>query len=163
MFTLDKKIIDAFEKFYSELSYEEIQFSYPNSYENSYREDGDLLGINVCLSSALYNKKLVKDFYNLKKAHPKYNYLAYEHPNYSYLCIKPKDVSKSFGLRALQKTLNISSKNIYVIGDSSNDYEMIKEFKGVCMTNSYPDILKLTKKRYIEVYEYINELLKDCN
>ena len=162
MFSLDKKIIDAFQRFYENLSYEEIQFSYPAGYENNLREDDHLLGINVCISSHLYTKELVKEFYNLKKIFPKYNYLAYEHPNYSYLCIKPKDISKSYSLKELQKELQINSKDIYVIGDSSNDYEMIKEFKGVCMTNSYPDIIQLSKKRYIDVYEYIDEILKDC-
>ena len=161
MFPLDRDIIEAFEKFYSELSYEEIQFSYPEGYENSLKTSDNLLGINVCINSSLYNKKIVKDFYKLKNRFPKYNYLAYEHPNYSYLCIKPKNISKSYSIRELQKTLDIKNQDIYVIGDSSNDYEMIKDFKGVCMTNSYPDIIKLSKKRYIEVYEYIDEILKN--
>lgn len=161
MFTLDRKIIEAFENFYKDLSYEEIQFSYPTGYENILREDAELLGINVCIDSTLYNKKLLKAFLSLKKLYPKYNYLAYEHPNYSYLCIKPNGVSKSYSLKELQKQLNINSNDIYVIGDSSNDYELIKDFKGVCMTNSYPDIIKLSKKRYVEVYEYIEEILEN--
>ena len=156
---LDREIIKTFEDFYKDLNYEEIQFSYVTGYSNILKDD-KLLGINVCLSTKLYNKEIEKKFFKLKETYPNYNYLAYTHPNYSYLCIKPKGISKAYSINVIKNKLNIKKKDIYVIGDSSNDIEMINEFNGVSMTNSSLEVLKIVKKTYSEVSDYINEILK---
>lgn len=158
-YKIDKDIVKPFMDYYKDLNYEEIQFSYTDSYQNQYNENKDLLGINICISTRLYTEKLVKSFYKLKKKYRQFNYLAYSHPNYSYLCVKPVNISKSSAVSFLAKELNIKKHDIYLIGDSSNDLEMLKDFKGVCMTNSYPDILKNIKKRYNEVSDYIDDIL----
>ena len=163
-FPIDNNIIEPFAKFYQNLDYDEIQFSYPEGYLNTLSEtNNNLLGINVCINTRNYNKRLVKSFYKMKKKMPNYNYLAYSHPNYSYLCVKPVDISKSFAASYLQKLYDIKKEDIYVIGDSSNDLELIHDFNGACMTSSYDDILKICKKRYNEVSDYINEILKEKN
>ena len=161
MFNINNEAIMIMKNFYDKLDYEEIQFSYKEGYKNIIDENNDLLGINICMSNHLYNEKLEKNFLKLKRKYPKYNYLAYRHTNYSYLCIKPKKVNKSYAIKYLKELFKIRKKDIYVIGDSSNDYEMIKDYKGAAMTNSYPDILSITKKRYKEVSDYIDSIIKD--
>ena len=158
-FKIDKDIIKPFMNYYRDLNYEEIQFSYADGYSNCYDETKELLGINICISTRLFTEKLVKSFYKLKKKYKEFNYLAYSHPNYSYLCVKPKGISKSSAVTFLSNELNIKKSDIYLIGDSSNDLEMLQDFKGVCMTNSYPDILRNIKKRYNEVSDYIDDIL----
>ena len=159
---LDTKITNEFKEFYEKLNYEEIQFSYPEGYLNSLQEDNDkLLGINVCLSTKLYNQNIVNDFLKLKKKYPNYNYLCYTHPNFSYLCIKPQNIDTAYAITILQNKLNIKNNDIYVIGDSSNDTQMIKKYHGVGMNNSADEILKFVNKTYQEVHCYIEDILKD--
>lgn len=158
-FIMNDEIVKPLKMFYQNLKFEEIQFSYPEYYSNQYLGSDNLLGINICFSNQNYNEKIVKDFFKLKKSFQNYNYLNYTHPNYSYLCVKPIDVSKSFAIKYLQELFNLEIEDIYVIGDSSNDYEMIKDFKGAGMKNSCKEILSITKKRYSTVSDYIKEII----
>ena len=159
---LDSKIINEFQKFYEKLDYEEIQFSYPEGYLNTLQENcNKLLGINVCLSTKIYNDKIVEQFFKLKKQYPNYNYLCYCHPNFSYLCIKPIGIDKAYAINILQSKLNIRDNDIYVIGDSSNDTEMLKKYHGVGMNNSCNEILDIVNKTYQEVSDYIIDILNE--
>lgn len=158
---MDTEIIKPFQEFYEKLNYEEIQFSYPEGYLNSLKDTEQILGINVCLDTRLYNKKIEKNFYKLEKKYPNYNYLAYSHPNYSYLCIKPSGISKSYSISVIQKKHNIAKDDIYVIGDSSNDIEMISDFNGVGMTKSCDEILKIVNVTYDEVSDYIDIIINN--
>ena len=157
---MDEDIVPDFEKFYQKLDYEEIQFSYPEGYLNYHKENERILGINVCISSKLYSLKIEKQFYKMKKKYPTYNFLAYTHPNYSYLCIKPSNVNKSFSIDVLCHKLFIHKEDVYAIGDSSNDIEMLLDYHGVGMTESCDEILKIVSKKYNEVSEYIDDILK---
>ena len=159
MFDIDKESVTLMKNFYGKLNYEEIQFSYKEGYQNIYDEDNTLLGINICMSNRIYNEKLEKNFLKLKRKYPKYNFLAYRHTNYSYLCIKPKNVNKSYAINYLKDLYDIKKKEVYVIGDSSNDIEMIHDFKGAAMASSYPDVLKITKKRFKKVSDYIDSII----
>ena len=161
MFNINKDAVSIMNEFYQKLDYEEIQYSYKEGYQNFYDENKELLGINICISNRLYNEKLEKRFLKLKNKYSNYNFLAYRHTNYSYLCIKPKNVNKSYAINYLKDLLNIKKKYIYVIGDSSNDIEMIHDFKGAAMISSYPDVLKITKKRFKSVSDYIDSIIND--
>ena len=159
MFDIDKDSVTLMKNFYGKLNYEEIQFSYKEGYQNIYDEENTLLGINICMSNRIYNEKLEKNFLKLKRKYPKYNFLAYRHTNYSYLCIKPRNVNKSYAINYLKDLYDIKKKEVYVIGDSSNDIEMIHDFKGAAMSSSYPDVLKITKKRFKKVSDYIDSII----
>ena len=159
MFDIDKDSVTLMKNFYGKLNYEEIQFSYKEGYQNIYDEDNTLLGINICMSNRIYNEKLEKNFLKLKRKYPKYNFLAYRHTNYSYLCIKPRNVNKSYAINYLKDLYDIKKKEVYVIGDSSNDIEMIHDFKGAAMASAYPDVLKITKKRFKKVSDYIDSII----
>ncbi len=159
MFKLNKVIIKPFQRFYQDLNYEEIQFSYPRGYSNILLNNNDLLGINICLSTDNYNDTIVNNFINMSKHYPKYNFLNYRHPHFSYLCIKPKNIDKSSTIDYLKELLSISNNDIYVIGDSSNDYEMIKKYNGVAMKNSCQQILDITKIKYNSVSDYLKKII----
>lgn len=162
MFCMNKDIIKPFEEFYQTLNYEEIQFSYPTGFSNILRNDiNELLGINICISTDIYNNEMVNRFIEMGKSYPKYNFLNYMHPNYSYLCVKPKGISKSYAIKYLIEKLNILKNDVYVIGDSSNDYEMIKDFNGSCISTSSPEVLAIAKSIYKNIDDYINDILKE--
>ena len=161
MFKMKKDIIPVIQNFYQDLNYEEIQFSYPEGYSNLLQDSKVILGINICLSNENYTDQLEKNFLKLKKKYPQYNYLAYTHPHFSYLCVKPIDVSKSYAIKVLSDKLRINEKDIYVIGDSSNDVEMLNDYHGVGMKNSCKEVLNIVHKTYKTVTDYINDILKE--
>ena len=161
MYPMNNEIIKPLEEFYQTLKYEEIQFSYPEYYSNILNSDNKLLGINICLSTKNYNQEIVDDFFKIANHYPNYNFLNYTHPNFSYLCVKPKNISKSFAIKYLIKKHKVLKKDLYVIGDSLNDYEMIKDYNGVCVRNSYPEILKISKKIYENINDYIDDIKKN--
>lgn len=160
-FTINNEIIPVMKNFYQNLNYEEIQFSYPRGYQNLPDNTNDLLGINICFSNDNYNQKMEKEFLALEKSYLNYSFLAYAHPHYSYLCVKPKNVSKSYAISYLKEKWHIRMSDIYVIGDSSNDLEMIKDFHGVGMNNACQEILNIAKKTYNSVSEFIKDILKE--
>ena len=162
MDVLNKDIIKPFTEFYKPLNYEEIQFSYPEGYSNILKEDNDnLISLNVCMANENYTKELINSFIIMGKKYPEYNFLNYMHPNFSYLCIKPKGVSKSSAVDYIRKINNIKKEDVYTVGDSSNDYEMIKDFNGSCISSSFPEILEISKKIYDSVDDYIIDILNN--
>ena len=162
LYPMNEEIIKPYQKFYKNINYEEIQHVYPEGYSNILRDDNSkLLGINICISTINYTKELVNKFIKMSKKYPNYNFLNYAHPNYSYLCIKPKGITKSSSIKYLMDKYKILISDIYVIGDSYNDYEMIKDYYGVCMTTSCDEVLNISKKSYKSVRDYISDILKD--
>jgi len=158
-FELKKEIINEIINFKNNISYEEMQVSYIDGYSNILDLSKEISGINIVIHNNNITDKTKTLFNNLKQKYPDYNYLVYNHIPYSYFCIKQKGVSKAKGITFLKEHLNIRDKDIYVIGDSENDIEMLKEYNGVCVDNSYDEVLKLCKKHYKNVSDYINELL----
>ncbi len=72
-----------------------------------------------------------------------------------------KETNKSQALNLLMKKANFKKENIYTIGDSYTDVEMIHDYNGACMENSI-DILKNNTNipKYNSVYEYIYKILE---
>ena len=158
-FELNKDIIKDIQTFYQNLNYEEIQFSYQDGYSNILKEN-ILLGINIVFSNELLTNDIKKDFLALKKKLHHYDFLIYEQAKYSFLCVKPENISKAFTIDLLCQKLKIKKDDVYVIGDSENDLEMIKKYNGVGMKNAFPKILKVVKKAYNEVSDYIDEIIQ---
>ena len=162
LYPINNDIIKPYMNFYKDLNYEEIQFSYPEGYSNILKENNDkLLGINICISTINYTKELVDKFNEMSKKYPNYNFLSYMHPNFSYLCIKPIGITKSSAIKYLMNKHGILMKEIYVIGDSYNDFEMIRDYHGVCMNTSCKEVLDISKNRFASVKDYITFILKD--
>ena len=159
-YEIKKDIINEIINFKNNINYEEIQISYKTGYSNILDLNKEIAGINIVIHNNNINNKTKILFNNLKEKYPNYNYLIYNHNPYSYYCIKQQHVSKSMGINYLKEYLNIKKEDIYVIGDSDNDYEMIKDFNGVCVSNSTDSILNLCKEKYQQVSDYINHLLK---
>lgn len=140
------------------INYEEIQISLPEYYQDTYRENDQISGINIVIKPQFMNHSFLNEFMDLKEKYPHYNFLIYDHGNYIYLCIKKEHVSKAMGVKFMQEYLKIPKQNVYVIGDSDNDLEMIKEFDGVGIKGNNLNINKYSKKTYHQVYEYIDEI-----
>ena len=85
-----------------------------------------------------------------------YSYLSKEHINIMHSSVNKKN--------ALDKVLvhaDCYAKDLYVIGDSINDYEMLSSFQGAIMKIHSKELNSLGKKSYSTLYEYIEELEKN--
>lgn len=142
------------------INLEEIQISLPESYQDTYHKNDKISGINLVIKPEFINNDFIQEFMNLKEKYPHYNFLYYDHGNYIYLCVKKEHVSKAMGIKFMQEYLQIEKQDIYVIGDSDNDLEMIKEFNGVGIKGNNSNINKYSKKTYHQVYEYIDDIKK---
>lgn len=160
-YEMDHKIVKTLLSLKDKIIYDEIQISYPKNYENSYRENDKIAGINIVIKREFYSDDFVNEFMSLKEKFPNYNFLNYDHGNYIYLCVKKNNVSKAMGIKFMENYLNIKKDDIYVIGDSDNDLEMIKNYNGVGIKGNNENINKYATKLYHHVYEYIDEIKKD--
>jgi len=145
-------------------NYDHMQYSYDEGYEDNLDLTKNLSSINIVIFEENFTKDFKKKWDNLKKKYPEYNFLEYKHL-YSvtktflyYLCIKTKGVSKSKSIEFMADYLNIKKKDIFVIGDSDNDYEMINDFNGVTVINGSDKIKSVSKKIYNKISDYIKEI-----
>lgn len=77
--------------------------------------------------------------------------------------IVASEVNKSNAIRFIAKIQNIIDDNIYTIGDSYSDIEMIENFNGYCMTNSIKELKEIAIKEVDSVSDLINEVMRDSN
>ena len=82
-----------------------------------------------------------------------YAYLSTEHIN-----IMNCSVNKKSALEKVLVHADCYKEDLYVIGDSINDLEMLTNFQGAIMKNHNKELGKLGKKTYCTLYEYIEEL-----
>lgn len=75
--------------------------------------------------------------------------------NGDYILIHEYRVNKTFAIKALLEKLDLGIKPI-VVGDSINDIDMVSEYDGFAMNDSY-DILKKRTNKYVDgVYQLLN-------
>ena len=160
-YEMDHYIIDEILKLKDKTKYEEIQLSYPLKYKNEYNRNDKIAGINIVVKEEFLNNDFINEFNNLKRKYPNYGFYIYDHNEYHYFCVKKDNVTKAKGINYLKELLNINEKDIYVIGDSLNDLEMIKKYNGVSIISGCKEIIELSKKSYHHVYEYIDDIIKE--
>ena len=91
----------------------------------------------------------------------KENIKVYVYASKYHINIVNSSVNKANALKRLLNIENLSYNNLHVIGDNSNDYEMVKNFSGAIMKKHHSLLNDLGKKEYNELSDYINDLLKD--
>ena len=78
-----------------------------------------------------------------------------------YINVVDSSVNKSVALEKVLVHADCYKDDLYVIGDSVNDLEMLTTFQGAIMKNHSVELDKLNKKSYDTLYEYIEELEKN--
>ncbi len=91
----------------------------------------------------------------------KENIKVYVYASKYHINIVNSSVNKANALKRLLNIESLSYNNLHVIGDNSNDYEMVKNFSGAIMKKHHSLLNDLGKKEYNELSDYINDLLKD--
>ena len=162
-YEMDHQILDELMNLIKNVNYEEIQICYPKTYEDTYNKNDKIAGVNIVFRGENYSPQFEKDFLKLKEKYPNYNFLIYDHITYVYLCIKAPNICKSAAIKFMEEKYNIDPKDIYVIGDSDNDIEMVRDYKGVSIMGKNDEIKEYSKKQYNHVYEYISDIIKDVS
>lgn len=69
-------------------------------------------------------------------------------------------IDKSKAIRILAEQLEIDKTNIYTIGDSYTDIQMVKDFNGYCMKDSVKELKKVAKGEYKSVSNLVYDIMK---
>lgn len=154
-YNINKDILLDINKYLTDLKSKNIFYSY-------YLDDtDDINNPNISKITAKFssNKDSFKEV--IKSLVEKYNNILNIYFTQKYeVEIISKETNKSQALNLLMKKANFNKENIYTIGDSYTDIEMIKDYNGACMENSI-DILKNDTNilKYKSVSDYIDKIL----
>lgn len=152
-YKIDKNILFNITNYLSKYKPKSVMYSY-------YTEDtNDINNPNISKITIVFQKdietfkKVMMDI--VKKYNNKLN--IYFTQNYEIEIIS-KGTNKSRAIDLLMKKANFKKENIYTIGDSYTDIDMINDYNGSCMEKSI-DILKNNKN--IKKYSSVSVLIKD--
>lgn len=146
--TLEKNVVESVVEYLKDHGYD------------AYLEDGYNVteNTNDCIKVvAKYTdkEKAIKDVKDINEKFDVYAYASRKHIN-----INHKDCNKHIALKRLSELENLLVKEIFVIGDDINDYEMLKIFNGAVITKHNQALDDLNLSEYESLHQYIDYLLE---
>ena len=69
------------------------------------------------------------------------------------------DIDKSKALKILINNLHIDKSQVYTIGDSYTDINMVRDFNGYCMKGSIQELKNVSKEEYKSVSELVKKII----
>ena len=152
-YKIDKNILFDITNYLSKYKPKSVMYSYYTEDTNDINNP-DISKITIVFQKDIETfKKVMMDI--VKKYNNKLN--IYFTQNYEIEIIS-KETNKSRAIDLLMKKANFKIDNIYTIGDSYTDIDMINDYNGSCMEKSI-DILKNNKN--IKKYSSVSVLIKD--
>lgn len=152
-YKIDKNILFDITNYLSKYKPKSVMYSYYTEDTNDINNP-DISKITIGFQKDIETfKKIMMDV--VKKYNNKLN--IYFTQNYEIEIIS-KETNKSRAIDLLMKKANFKKENIYTIGDSYTDIDMINDYNGSCMEKSI-DILKNNKN--IKKYSSVSVLIKD--
>ena len=152
-YKIDKNILFNITNYLSKYKPKSVMYSYYTEDTNDINNP-DISKITIVFQKDIETfKKVMMDI--VKKYNNKLN--IYFTQNYEIEIIS-KETNKSRAIDLLMKKANFKKENIYTIGDSYTDIDMIHDYNGSCMEKSI-DILKNNKN--IKKYSSVSVLIKD--
>ncbi|CCX36415.1 hAD superfamily hydrolase [Clostridium sp. CAG:1000] len=152
-YKIDKNILFNITNYLSKYKPKSVMYSYYTEDTNDINNP-DISKITIGFQKDIETfKKVMMDV--VKKYNNKLN--IYFTQNYEIELIS-KETNKSRAIDLLMKKANFKKENIYTIGDSYTDIDMINDYNGSCMEKSI-DILKNNKN--IKKYSSVSVLIKD--
>lgn len=152
-YKIDRNILFDITNYLSKYKPKSVMYSYYTE-DTSNINNPDISKITIGFQKDIETfKKVMMDV--VKKYNNKLN--IYFTQNFEIEIIS-KETNKSKAIDLLMKKVNFKKENIYTIGDSYTDIEMINDYNGSCMEKSI-DILKNNKN--IKKYSSVSVLIKD--
>lgn len=156
---LDNNIVNDFLAFASNNNLDRVNFLYPDIYSEKLVLNKRLGGLSLGVDYKQYTSTIRLLFAEFKDHHPDYGCVVYKSKDTVYLCVKPKGVNKTVPVISLSYSLSISKNDIFTIGNSDNDIEMIRDFNGFHI-GKYPDIARHSLGEYKAVYNLVEDISK---
>lgn len=147
---LTKDEINQIETFFADKN---AHIRYCSALKNDDTKDKDIFKIIVDYKD--YNE-LLSDYNQFTEL---YNHHIFALKNHCSLEILSNNMSKATAIKIIAQKENYNQ--IYVIGDSENDLDMIKEYHGYCVENATEEVKQVSTKIYKNVSSLINELLEE--
>lgn len=148
---LTKEDVAEIKKFFKEKN---VTILYCNDKKNSLKESGAIFKIVVKFN----NRKDLVDSYKQFIKPDSFN--TYILKNHCSLEIIRKDVNKKESIKKFLPIIKMKQNDVFVIGDSINDLEMITQYHGFCVENAEPNIKAVAVKIYPHVYNLIEKLME---
>lgn len=158
-YDLNEKILKEFLNLKDLVKYEYIQYSYQDDYYKEYKNN-NLIGLNIVVKNEFINDLFLKELKFLENKYLEYDFLIYTHDDTTFFCLKNKGINKSSTVNHLKEMFKLNLENIYTVGDSENDYYMLKLFKGFYIGNPDDRIKNVSLKGYNLVKELIDDIEK---
>lgn len=154
-----------------------VNYSIDNNIINNIKEDLRIAKTIRQFNCSGLESRVDFDYKNLTKIHAKYNsreeamainelinnkysnYVTSYYVNTNSVEIISNKTNKSIAINNLIDKLNILKDNVYTIGDSYSDIDMIKDFKGYAMKESVNELKQVAIKEYDSVSNLINDLM----
>ena len=152
-YKIDKNILFNITNYLSKYKPKSVMYSYYTEDTNDINNP-DISKITIVFQKDIETfKKVMMDIVK------NYNNTIYIYFTQNYeIEIISKETNKSRAIDLLMKKANFKKENIYTIGDSYTDIDMINDYNGSCMEKSI-DILKNNKN--IKKYSSVSVLIKD--
>ena len=87
--------------------------------------------------------------------------MVYAYASRAHINVNNVKNNKRDAIKNIANLVNIPIENIYVIGDSINDYEMLESYNSAVVKKHNTVLDKLNLKEYETVSDYIEELSKN--
>lgn len=155
-YEMDRKIVDSLYLLKKYDIHKTIYYVYGNDYVEK-KMNLPISSISIPVNINKVTDEFLLEFEKIKINNPYYNFTSYIYGDYIYFAIKPKGVNKATGVEDLRKMLNIDYNDVYTVGDSLNDLEMIREYNGYAIGDN-KEINKASVDNYKNVYTLVRDI-----
>lgn len=154
---ISSDVVDNMQEFTDLATFERIQYAYPETNLLEYDKERSLASIAYVIKKENISSQVLELFENLKNRYSNYQFDIYGYDELYFFLVRPKGISKSTPVDYLSKILSIPKKEIYTIGDNSNDFEMIRDYNGYMIGNN-EKLKSVALKKYDAFYELVQDI-----
>lgn len=136
--------------------YQQIQYGIKETYLLERPTEEPISSVNFVL-----HRKRITDFFleewDKLDQHTDYDFLVYDYQDIFFYCIKPRGIDKAAPISYLAHTLHIPKRDIYTVGDGTNDKPMLEKFNGYQIGDN-EKLLEAAVDHYDQVYDLIRDI-----
>lgn len=157
-YEMNKEIIDKLSNLTKLNLHKSIYYVYGDDYQEK-KTNLPISGISILVKLEKLNSEFKREFAKLKEENKKYDFLTYPYGDEIFFIIKPSGINKSTSVEDLRRYLNIDKDDVFTVGDSLNDLEMIRDYNGYAIGDN-KKLKEVAVDSYENVYTLINDIQK---
>ena len=157
---MSPKIIEDLQELLSLNLHKKLNFTHEKDYDLGHADDMKLASIAILIDREKATSKFKRMYHELKEKHPELDFFVYNWYEEYYYIIRPKHVTKSVTVGELGRILQIPKKEIYTVGDNTNDMEMIRDYNGF-MIGDLKSLEPVALKKYSSVRRLVKDIMNE--